>query len=52
MSDTKTKGVLLMSGVVSPIIGRGMERIRQKAPSSVDILHDRAPTDPVFDEYS
>ncbi|MDP7023787.1 MAG: hypothetical protein QGH42_06040 [Kiritimatiellia bacterium] len=53
MSEARsTKGALLVNGGISSIIGRGLERIQNKAPTPVDILHDRAPTDPVFDAYS
>jgi hypothetical protein len=45
------KGAILPPAVTFPVLQKGIERIREKSPCPVDILHERAVTDPCLRDY-
>ncbi len=52
MSEThKTGGAVLINVPLSPILRRGLDRIRKRCPDPVDMLHNRLPADLLFSDY-
>jgi len=51
MTEAK-QGVVLSPVGPSALLRRGMERIREKAPGPVDVLHHRAVPDPCLRDYA
>jgi hypothetical protein len=52
VASVMPEGAILINGSPGRPAGRGVERIEERSPAPVDILHDRTPDDPLFREYA
>jgi len=49
---SKATGVILLNTDLTPVLRRGLDRIRQLSPDQVDLLHHRRAEDSLGNEYS